>query len=66
VVEYTDGDKEDFNEKELEYGYELDLQIALDEEDNNEETSDVFTSDGEEESYRPLRFAFLSLVSPLV
>ncbi len=30
VVEYTDGDKEDFNEKELEYGCELALQIALD------------------------------------
>ncbi len=63
VVVYTDGDKEDFNEQELTYGCELALQIALDDEDNHE-ASDEFTSDGEEESYRPPKVCLSSFVSP--
>jgi hypothetical protein len=56
-------DKEDFNEQELTYGFELVLQIALDDEDNHE-ASDVFTSDGEEESYRPPKVCFYSFGTP--
>ncbi len=70
MVVYTDGDTEDFNEQELAYGGELALQIALDDEDSNDEdrneTSDVFSSDGEEESYRPPKVCLLSFVSDLI
>jgi hypothetical protein len=52
VVEYTDGDHEDYNDKELEYASELALQISLDDEDNMA-ISDTHTTSGEEESYRP-------------
>ena len=64
VVEYTDGDKEDFNETELEYGCELAFQIALDEEDDAEdasEASDVDTSDGPPK----VCFSFLGIHSSL-
>jgi hypothetical protein len=60
VVVYTDGDKEDFNEQELDYGSELALQIALDDQDTNE-TSDDCPSDGEEESYRPPKVCLSSI-----
>ncbi len=63
VVEYTDGDKEDFNEEEFEYGCELAFQIALDEEDDAD-ASDVDTSDGEEESDRPPKVCFSFFGSP--
>jgi hypothetical protein len=65
VVEYTDGDKEDFNEEEFEYdGCELAFQIALDEEDAEEEARNVATSDGEEESDRPPKVCFSIFDSP--
>ncbi len=66
VVVYTDGDKEDFNAEELAHGTELALQIALEDDDTNDEdrdeTSDVFSSDCEEESYRPPKVCLSFLV----
>jgi hypothetical protein len=64
VVDDTDGDKEDFNEQELDYGCELALQIALDDQDANE-PSDDFPSDGEEESYRPPKVCLSSFAIDL-
>ncbi len=67
VVEFTDGDREDFNESELEYALELDFQIELDEEDELEQAKakdkqlGVMSSD-DEESYVPPKVCFLPFI----
>ncbi len=48
----ADGDREDYNDTELEYACELALQISLDDEDDMQ-ISEAHTSSGEEENYRP-------------
>jgi hypothetical protein len=52
VVEYTDGDREDYSDNELEFACELALQISMNEEDDTQ-MSEAHTSSGESESYRP-------------
>ncbi len=46
VVEYTDGDREDFDAKQLRYGEELFHTVVR----TNEESSNVSSSSDEEES----------------
>ncbi len=49
VMEYTDGDKEDFDAEQLRYGQELFHTVVL----ANEEGPNVSSGTDEEESYRP-------------
>jgi hypothetical protein len=49
VVEYTDGDREDFDAEQLRYGRELFHTVVL----ANDEGSNVTSGSDEEESYRP-------------
>ncbi len=49
VVEYTDGDREDFDAEQLRYGQELFHTVVL----ANEEGSNVTSGSDEEENYRP-------------
>jgi hypothetical protein len=49
VVEYTDGEREDFDAEQLRYGQELFDTVVL----ANEEGSNVSSGSDEEERYRP-------------
>jgi hypothetical protein len=67
VVEYTDGDREDLNESEMEYAMELAFQIELDEEDELELAKEKdkelgVTSSEDEESYRPPKVYFIDVL----
>ncbi len=58
VVEYTDGDREDFDAEQLKYGRQLHDTVVLAEEEGSN-----FTNSGsdEEESYRPSKVSLTSM-----
>jgi hypothetical protein len=67
VVEYTDGDREDLNESELEYSMELAFQIEWDENDELEMAAETdkqlgVMSSEDEESYRPPKVCILHVL----
>ena len=63
VVQYTDGDREDLNESELEYSMELAFQIDLDAEDELDAEEELGAMSSEdEESYRPPKVCILHVL----
>ena len=56
VIEYTDGDREDFDQEQLRYGRELFDKVVH----ANDEGSNVTSGSDEEESYRPPKVGLTS------